>query len=117
MDHATTGDGILSALQLLQVMREKGAPLSELSRCLTKYPQTLVNVRVSSKPPIEGLPRFMRSLKEFEASMNGRGRVLVRYSGTEPLARIMVEGEEQTAIESAAHELARLLQEELGAEA
>jgi phosphoglucosamine mutase len=114
LDQALTGDGVLSALQLLAVMEKTGKPLSELSRCLTKFPQLLLNVPVKAKPPIEQLPKFMECLRGLEESMNGRGRILVRYSGTEPLARIMVEGEDPRAIESAANELAEAIRRELG---
>jgi phosphoglucosamine mutase len=115
LDQAMTGDGIVSAIQLLGVMRDRSAPLSELSRCLTKFPQLLRNVPVSQKPPIEELPEFMSRLRELERSMNGRGRILVRYSGTELLARIMVEGEQLATIESVADSLAEALKHELGA--
>jgi phosphoglucosamine mutase len=115
LDRAMTGDGIVSAIQLLTVMRDRSAPLSELSRCLTKFPQLLRNVPVSQKPPIEELPEFMSRLRELERSMNGRGRILVRYSGTELLARIMVEGEQLATIESVADSLAEALKHELGA--
>ena len=114
LDQALTGDGMLSALQLLAVMEKTGKPLSELSHCLTKFPQVLLNVPVRSKRPFEQLPKFTEHLRRLEASMNGRGRILVRYSGTEPLARIMIEGEDPQPIESAAKELADALREELG---
>jgi len=115
LDQALTGDGTLSALQLLSVMEKSGKPLSELARCLTKFPQLLLNVPVRTKLPFEQLPKFAESLRGLEQSMNGRGRILVRYSGTEPLARIMVEGDDPRAIESAANELADILRRELGA--
>jgi phosphoglucosamine mutase len=116
LDHAPTGDGIVSALQLLLVMKETGEPLSALSRCLEKFPQVLVNVRVRSKPPIEELPRLMSRVGEMEAAMNGRGRILVRYSGTEPLARVMIEGEDRDAIETMAQELAQIITFVIGEE-
>jgi phosphoglucosamine mutase len=116
LDHAPTGDGIISALQLLAIMREKGEPLSVLSRCLEKFPQVLVNVRVRSKPPIEAIPGLQRRIGELEAALNGRGRILVRYSGTEPLARVMIEGADRGAIEAMAGELARIIRSAVGEE-
>jgi phosphoglucosamine mutase len=114
LDHAPTGDGIISALQLLAIMKEKGEPLSVLSRCLEKFPQVLVNVRVSSKPPIEAIPGLQSRVREMEAAMDGRGRILVRYSGTEPLARVMIEGAERETIDAMARELARIIASAVG---
>src|SRR5262249_40954859 len=92
LDHAPAGDGILSALALLAVMRETGASLTELASCLRKFPQVLVNVAVRSKPPIETLTGLSERVRRFESEMNGGGRILIRYSGTEGLARGRVEG-------------------------
>lgn len=114
LDHALTGDGIISALQLLQVMRETGASLGSLARCFTKFPQLLVNVRVREKPPIETIPRLGERVRHMEAAMNGLGRILIRYSGTEPLARVMIEGEDRRAIEAMARELAEIIRSEIG---
>jgi len=113
LDHAPTGDGLISALQLLRVMRLRGASLGELSRCLTKFPQVLVNVPVRAKPPLASLPRLSAAVREWEARLGDAGRILLRYSGTEPLARIMVEGEERTTIETVAGELASVLRAEM----
>jgi phosphoglucosamine mutase len=98
LDHATTGDGIVSALQLIGVMRESGASLAELSQCLVKFPQVLVNVPVKSKPPVASIPDLAERVRGLEAEMNGAGRILLRYSGTESLLRVMIEGEEQARI-------------------
>jgi phosphoglucosamine mutase len=114
LDHTTTGDGILSALQLLAVMRETGQPLSALAQCMTKLPQVLVNVRVREKRPFEAIPGLMERAAALEAEMNGTGRILLRYSGTESLARVMVEGEEQARIEAVARELAGLIERAIG---
>jgi phosphoglucosamine mutase len=114
LDHTTTGDGILSALQLLAVMRETGQPLSALAQCMTKFPQVLVNVRVREKRPFEAIPGLMERAAALEAEMNGTGRILLRYSGTESLARVMVEGEEQARIEAVARELAGLIERAIG---
>ncbi len=108
-DLAPTGDGLLSALRLLAVMREQGQELSVLARCVTKFPQVLVNVRVKGKPPIETIPGLAARIQALESAMNGAGRILVRYSGTEPLARIMIEGEDGARILAMAKELAALI--------
>ncbi|MGH7402492.1 MAG: phosphoglucosamine mutase [Candidatus Rokuibacteriota bacterium] len=115
LDHATTGDGIVSALQLIGVMRETKASLGELSQCLVKFPQVLVNVPVTSKPPVDTIPDLARRVQGFEAEMNGAGRILLRYSGTESLLRVMIEGEEQARIEGMAAELAGIVRRAIGA--
>ena len=115
LDHTTTGDGIVSALQLIGVMRESGASLGELSRCLVKFPQVLVNVRVKTKPPVNTIPDLAERMQVLEAEMNGAGRILLRYSGTESLLRVMIEGEEQARIEHMAEELAGIVRRAIGA--
>ncbi len=114
LDHTTTGDGIISALQLLRLMKEAGQPLSVLAECVRKSPQRLVNVAVRATPPLETLPRLHARIQEIERAMNGRGRVLVRYSGTEPVARVMVEGQDEAVVTAVAEELAALIRAELG---
>ncbi|MBI4611931.1 MAG: phosphoglucosamine mutase [Candidatus Rokubacteria bacterium] len=116
LDRAPTGDGLLSALQLLAVMRERDEGLSALARCLTKVPQVLVNVPVREKPPIESIPGLAARTRELESAMNGAGRILVRYSGTEPLARVMIEGEDRLGIQAMAQELAALIARAIGAD-
>jgi phosphoglucosamine mutase len=115
LDHTTTGDGIVSALQLLSVMRETGQSLSALSACLTKLPQVLVNVKVKEKPPLEAIAGLDTRRGGFEAEMNGNGRILLRYSGTELLARVMIEGEDQARIDDMARELAGIIKKAIGA--
>ena len=115
LDHATTGDGIVSALQLIGVMRESGTSLGELAQCLVKFPQVLVNVRVKSKPPVSSIPELAERAQVLEAEMNGAGRILLRYSGTESLLRVMIEGEEQARIEHMAEELAGIIRRAIGA--
>jgi phosphoglucosamine mutase len=115
LDHATTGDGIVSALQLIGVMRESGASLGELAQCLVKFPQVLVNVRVKSKPAVGSIPDLAERVQVLEAEMNGAGRILLRYSGTESLLRVMIEGEEQARIEHMAGELAGIIRRAIGA--
>ena len=114
LDRAPTGDGLLSALQLLAIMRETGQALSELARCLIKFPQVLVNVPVREKPPLQTIPGLATKTQEMESAMNGAGRILVRYSGTEPLARVMVEGEDEARTLGMAQELAALIRKAIG---
>jgi len=114
LDHTTTGDGIISALQILKHMIMEGKPLSELSKVMTAFPQILLNVRVKQKKDLSLLPSVATALKGVEDKLKGRGRAFIRYSGTEPLARITIEGEEQKEITAMANELAELLAKELG---
>ncbi len=100
MDHGTTGDGLLAALQLLRIMRQRDKPLSELAGLLQLFPQKLVNVHVERKIPFEEVPAIQQAVKDAEEKLKGRGRVILRYSGTEPVARVMVEGEDQELVES-----------------
>jgi phosphoglucosamine mutase len=115
LDHARTGDGLLTAVQLLRAVVEAGQPLSALAGRVEKCPQVLVNVRVRARPPLGELPRVAEALARWEGTLDGRARLVVRYSGTESLARVMVEGDEQTSIEAAAREIAAAIQEEIGA--
>jgi len=114
LDHATTGDGVVSALQLLSVMRETGEPLSALAGRMTKFPQVLVNVRVRDRRPLDSIPGLSPRVEAIEREMNGAGRIVLRYSGTELLARVMVEGEAQERVDAIAHELADLIRKESG---
>jgi phosphoglucosamine mutase len=110
MDLNTTGDGILAALNLLEVMLENGKPLAELKRCMEVLPQVLRNVRVQHKTPFEQLPEVQKLIQAAEEKLGQRGRVLVRYSGTENLARVMLEGEDQHRLETMAADIARALE-------
>jgi phosphoglucosamine mutase len=117
LDYMTTGDGVLAALQVLAVMLESGEngrPLSELRTCMTRYPQVLVNLKVREKRPLEELGDVGRLITKIERTLGGEGRVLVRYSGTEPKARVMVEGPDQRAIQGYADEIARALERACG---
>ena len=98
LDHNTTGDGLVTALSMLALLVEKGKPLSELRRVMTRFPQVLVNLRVRSKPDVGTLPAVARAIADAERTLGERGRVLVRYSGTEPLLRVMIEGEREPEI-------------------
>ena len=114
-DFSTTGDGIVSALQILRIMRATGKPLSELKRCLKKYPQAQRNLRVKEKPPLEQLPAVMKLIGEAEAELSGKGRVLLRYSGTEPKIRLLIEGREPSQIDQQANRIADAIQSAIGA--
>ena len=114
LDHATTGDGLLSALQLLRVLRETGEPLRSLAASVRKCPQVLLNVPVRVKPPLGELPAVGGVVERWEQKLDGRARILVRYSGTEPVARVMVEGDDQMTIEGAAQEIAAVIRTEIG---
>jgi phosphoglucosamine mutase len=115
LDHNTTGDGILSALQVLAIMQRSGKPLSELANVMTSLPQVLVNVKVRKKAVLGKVAAIKSAMAEIEQEVNGKGRLLVRYSGTEPLLRIMVEGENQERINQLAEGLAAIVREHLGA--
>lgn len=92
MEHSTTGDGLLAALQLLRIMCEKEKPLSELAGLLEPFPQVLKNVHVKRKIPFEDAPKVQEAVRKVEEALTGKGRVLLRYSGTEAVCRVMVEG-------------------------
>jgi len=113
LDHNTTGDGLISALQMISLMKRTGKPLSELAQVMSAVPQILLNIKVKQKPKLESVPDIDRAIRESERRLNGSGRVLVRYSGTEPLLRIMVEGEREAVIKEVAEDLARLVRTHL----
>ena len=106
LDHVTTGDGIVAALRVLAVMAREERTLSELARCMTRTPQVLVNVTVERRMPLEELPDVTRLIKLIERELGEDGRVLVRYSGTESKARVMIEGPDEAAIRLRAEEVA-----------
>ena len=114
LDHNTTGDGIISALQVLSIMKQSGKPLSELAACMKTYPQVLVNVKVKERRDLASIPEIARRMAEIEKKLDGTGRLLVRYSGTEPKVRVMIEGEDQTEIKALAEDLAGIIREKLG---
>jgi phosphoglucosamine mutase len=115
LDHMTTGDGVLGALQVLAVMLESGRPLSELRRVMTRYPQVLVNLKVKEKKPIDQLPTVAALIAKVEKVLGDDGRVLVRYSGTEAKARVMIEGPDEGVIQGYADEIARAIADACGA--
>jgi phosphoglucosamine mutase len=114
MEHSTTGDGILAALQLLRIMRERDKPLSELAGLLQPFPQKLVNVHVERKIPFEQVPSIKKAIADAEDRLKGRGRVLLRYSGTESVARVMVECEDCGLVDSLTQTLAHEVEQGLG---
>ena len=92
LDHHTTGDGILTALQLIAAMLVSGKPLSELAQLMDIFPQKLINIDVTSKPDLSTLPQVVAAIRDVESALGDQGRVLVRYSGTQNMCRVMVEG-------------------------
>jgi phosphoglucosamine mutase len=114
LDRHTTGDGIMAALQLLAAMIREGKPLSELASWMEIYPQKLINVSVQSKPEIASIPSLARIMKQVESELGDRGRVLVRYSGTENLCRVMVEGPSEDLAERYCQEIADAVRSTLG---
>lgn len=115
LEHSTTGDGLLAALQVLAIMQRQKCPLSELSRVMVPFPQVLLNLEVREKPPLEELETFQKLVHQVESELAGEGRVLARYSGTESKARIMVEGPDQAKVRAYAEALQRSLRELIGA--
>jgi phosphoglucosamine mutase len=114
LDHTTTGDGTLAALQVLGIMKTKEKSLSELATIIDLYPQVLLNVRVDKKKEISDIPELEKQIKINESRLNGKGRINIRHSGTEPISRIMVEGEDDALIKEIASELAHTIEKELG---
>jgi phosphoglucosamine mutase len=106
LDYNTTGDGLITALQMISLIKKTGKSLAELASCMTVYPQVLVNVSVNERRELDEISGFSTHLATLEKKLGVTGRILVRYSGTEPLIRIMIEGEEQGVINEMARELA-----------
>jgi phosphoglucosamine mutase len=112
-DISLAGDGIVTAIEMLRALIHSGRRLSDLASSLKKFPQILVNVQVGSKPPLETIAPVKAEIERIEREMHGRGRLLVRYSGTENLARVMIEGEDQARIEQQANSLAARIKQAL----
>jgi phosphoglucosamine mutase len=115
LQHATTGDGTVAALALLAVMVESGKPMSELAKCMQVFPQSQLGLMVKSKPELGSLPNVMTAIRDAEKKLGSKGRVLVRYSGTEPKVRVLVEGPEQKMIDALAGNIAGELKKAIGA--
>jgi phosphoglucosamine mutase len=109
LDDITTGDGILAGLQLLSVMKKQDRPLSELATVMESFPQVLKNVRTKTRMSIDEIPHFTSTLRRLEEQLNTTGRILVRPSGTEPVIRVMVEGQDEDLINDMADELCELV--------
>ena len=114
LDHNTTGDGVQTALQVLAIMQRKKSTLSELAEVMIPLPQVLVNVRVTEKKDVMTIPEIGKLVNEIEAKLKDEGRLLVRYSGTEPLLRIMLEGQDKYQITGWGKEIADLVEKKLG---
>jgi phosphoglucosamine mutase len=114
LEHNTTGDGLVSALQVLRIMIETGSKLSELAGAFKKFPQICLNVPVVSKPPLDTIKGFSQAMIDVEQALGSTGRLLVRYSGTETILRIMVEGPKRSLIHQYAEQLAAIARSEIG---
>ena len=114
LDHNTTGDGMMAALKVLSIMKKTGKRLSELKRQVDLYPQVLESVTVREKEDFKRFPKIVDSISQVERELGENGRVLVRYSGTEPLARVMVEGENLAQISTYARQICQAIQAQLG---
>ncbi len=114
LDHHTAGDGILTAIQLIAAMQVSGKPLSELARLMDIFPQKLINVDVTRKPDISTLPQVVEAIREVESALGDEGRVLVRYSGTQNMCRIMVEGPSDLLTSTYCGQIADAVQEAIG---
>ena len=116
LDHFPTGDGVLTGLMLASAVKTEGLDLAAIASGIRKYPQFLLNVWVREKPILEHHETIGPAIRRVEQRLAGEGRVLVRYSGTEPLARVMIEGADEETVRSAAQQLAGLIRREIGAD-
>jgi phosphoglucosamine mutase len=114
LDHHTTGDGIITAMQVVAAMVRTGKPLSELAAMMDVFPQKLINVSVKRKPSLDSVPEIARAIREVEEALGEEGRVLVRYSGTQSMCRVMVEGPSPEVTEKYCSKLAGVLERALG---
>jgi phosphoglucosamine mutase len=113
LDRTTTGDGLLTALELLKVVRESGQPLSKLAGQMTRFPQVLINIQVPNKQALHGHPVIAEAVCMAEQKLAGRGRILVRPSGTEPLVRVMGEGPQEDELMNVVSELSEVVKAHL----
>jgi phosphoglucosamine mutase len=113
LNYATTGDGLISALQLLRVMKEKGEKLSKLAECMKSLPQVLINVDIKEKKDVDEL-KARKNIRDAEKKLGKKGRVLVRYSGTQNLCRVMIEGENEKEIGKMSNDIAKAIKKEIG---
>jgi phosphoglucosamine mutase len=115
LENHTTGDGLLAGLKLLAAVQNEGKPLSQLRRVMTVFPQLTLNVAVTDKPPIDSEPAISKAVRAVEGVLAGRGRVLVRYSGTQALCRVMVEAPTREETERLCRQIADVVRRRLGA--
>jgi phosphoglucosamine mutase len=113
LQHHTTGDGLITALQVLAAMNKEGKPLSELAGIMTVFPQVLINLDVKRKPEIESVPEIMTAIKQVEEKLGDKGRVLVRYSGTQNMCRVMVEGSTKEETQTYCRQIANVVEKML----
>ena len=114
LDYQTTGDGMLTALKLLEIIATDNKPLSELKKVMTVFPQVLINVDVSIKPPLESESQIEAVIRDVEGDLKGKGRVLVRYSGTQSQCRVMVEGPTETETHRHCERIAKVIRKTIG---
>lgn len=114
LDHHTTGDGLLAGIKLIEAVKMESKPVSKLGKSMAVFPQVLINVKVKSKPDIRSIPVIKEAIKSVETSLGKKGRALVRYSGTQPLCRIMVEGPSMDETGKYCRQIADIVQKELG---
>jgi phosphoglucosamine mutase len=113
LNHSVTGDGLITALELLKIMKSEGKPLSRLADCMQKYPQVLVNLKVKSKPELTKINGYQDKVNELRNLLGANSQLLIRYSGTEPLLRIMIEAKDKRKIKSAAKDLVKFFRSKL----
>jgi phosphoglucosamine mutase len=113
-DHNLTGDGILAGLQVLSIIKDSRTGLSELASVMKRAPQKLINIRVKEKPEISSLDSMSKAIEKAESTLGDQGRLLIRYSGTEPIARVLVEGVDRRQVDELAADLANVLKSEIG---
>jgi phosphoglucosamine mutase len=114
LDHTTTGDGLITALAILAVMRSRDQPLSKLAQVMQKFPQVLINIPVREKRDLDEMASVQSAVQRVEQALGGRGRVYIRYSGTEALARVIVEGQDLAQVEGYANDIAEAVRSALG---
>jgi phosphoglucosamine mutase len=115
-DHTTTGDGLITALQILRILRTKEAPLSQLTRCWTRFPQIVTNLRVREKRPFDELNDVLALVAQADAEVKPQGgRILLRYSGTEPKVRLLLEGSDLAVLQRWSKRIGEAIQRQVGA--
>ncbi|MDK3161885.1 phosphoglucosamine mutase [Kamptonema cortianum] len=116
-DYSTTGDGLVSALQIFQIMKESGKRLSDLRACMRRYPQEIKSVKVKSKPPLESIPGLSDEIEAVKKELAGKGRVFLRYSGTEPKIRLLIEGDQEPKLKEYSRRILSKIEAAIGTKA